>query len=180
MKELIKSNIHLAKQFSYTTGYINDLLTLNNNRFTKVIPDIHPPELELKRTTESPTMLSYLDILITIENGKYHTTIFDKRDNFGFNIVNFPHLCSNIPTKPAYGVYISHLIRIGRICNSFKDFADRHYKLTICLIQQGFWYTKLFFLNLIVVYANISRKVFACRWLGLTRNVTISTYQCFF
>ena len=75
-----------------------------------------------------PTVLSYLDILITIENGKYHTTIFDKRDNFGFNIVNFPHLCSNIPTKPAYGVYISQLIRIGRICNdSFKDFTDSHY-----------------------------------------------------
>ena len=65
--------------------------------------------------------------------------------NVGFNIVNFPHLCSNIPTKPAYGVYISQLIRIGRICDSFKDFADRHYKLTTRLIQQGFWYTKLCF-----------------------------------
>ena len=51
----------------------------------------------------------YYSILIEIENGKYHTTIFDKRDNFGFIIVNFPYLCSNIPTKPAYGVYISQL-----------------------------------------------------------------------
>ena len=168
MKDLIKRNIHLAKQFPYTTRYIDDLLTLNNNRFTKVIPNIYPPELELKRTTESPTMLSYLDILIIIENEKYHTTIFDKRDNFGFNIVNFPHLCSNIPTKPAYEVYISQLIRIGRICDSFKGFAHRHYKLTSHLIQQGFWYTKLcftfkrftkymhlFFLNLNVMYASI-------------------------
>ena len=56
MKDLIKSNIHLAKQFSYTTRYIDDLLTLNNNRFTKVIPNIYPPELELQRTTESPTI----------------------------------------------------------------------------------------------------------------------------
>ena len=56
MKDLIKCNIHLAKQFSYTTRYIDDLLTLNNNRFTKVIPNIYPPELELKRTTESPTI----------------------------------------------------------------------------------------------------------------------------
>ena len=89
MKDLIKSNIHLAKQFSYTTRYIDNLLTLNNNRFTTVIPNIYPPELELKRTTESPTTLSYLDILITctIENGKYHTTIFDKTDNFGFKLL---------------------------------------------------------------------------------------------
>ena len=49
MKDLIKSNIHLAKQFSYTTRYIDDLLTLNNNRFTKVIPNIYPPALELLR-----------------------------------------------------------------------------------------------------------------------------------
>ena len=57
--------------------------------------------------------------------------------NFGFNIVNFPHLYNNIPTKPAYEMYISQLIRIGRICNSFKNFADRHYMLTTHLIQQG-------------------------------------------
>ena len=36
MKDLIKSNIHLAKQFSYTTRYIDDLFALNNNRFTKL------------------------------------------------------------------------------------------------------------------------------------------------
>ena len=75
----------------------------------------------------------------------YMYNVHDKRDNFGFNIVNFPHLCSNIPAKPAYGVYTSQLIRIGRICDSFKDFARRHYKLTSHLIQQGFWYTKLCF-----------------------------------
>ena len=69
MKDLIKSNIHLAKQLSYTTRYIDDLLTLNSDGFTNVIPNIYPPELELKRTTE----LSYLDILITIKNRKNHT-----------------------------------------------------------------------------------------------------------
>ena len=40
MKDLVKSNIHLAKQFSYTTRYIDDPLTLNNNRFIAVIPNI--------------------------------------------------------------------------------------------------------------------------------------------
>ena len=48
---------------------------------------IHP-ELDLKRTTVCPTTLSYL---ITIDNGKYSTTVYDKRDDFNFCIVNFPH-----------------------------------------------------------------------------------------
>jgi hypothetical protein len=40
----------------------------------------------------------------------------DKRDDFNFPIVNFPFICSNIPAAPAYGVYISQLIRYYRAC----------------------------------------------------------------
>ena len=84
--------------------YIDDILALNNSLFDSRIEDIYPPELQLKKTTECSTALSYLDILITIDNGRFSTTLFDKRDSFSFDIVNFSHLCSNIPSKPAYGV----------------------------------------------------------------------------
>ena len=123
--------------------YIDDLLTLNNSRFEKEIENIYPHELKLKKTTESPTTLSYLDILITIDNGTYSTTVFDKRDTFTFGIVNYPVLSSSIPAKSAYGVYISQLVRIGRICSNFVQFTERHYKLTQKLIRQGFWYSGL-------------------------------------
>ena len=83
--------------------------------------NIYPPELTLKRTTESDTTLSYLDVSISICQGKFITEVFDKRDNFYFNIVNYPYMCSNIPTKPTYGVYISQLIRINRICDKFDS-----------------------------------------------------------
>ena len=52
-------------------------------------------------------------------------------------------MSSNIPSKPAYGVYISQLVHIGRICSSFVQFRDRHYRLTAKLIAQGFWYSRL-------------------------------------
>lgn len=29
---------------------------------------------------------------------------------------------SNIPSKPAYGIYISQLVRIGFICDNYKSF----------------------------------------------------------
>ena len=69
--------------------------------------------------------------------------VFDKRDSFTFSIVNFPHLSSNIPSKPAYGVYISQLVRIGRICSNFVQFKLRHYTLTQKLMKQGLWYSGL-------------------------------------
>ena len=65
------------------------------------------------------------------------------RDNFNFHIVNFPHLDSNIPTKPAYGTYASQVVRIGRICDSYKHFKDRHYILTTRLLKQGYKFKML-------------------------------------
>ena len=55
-------------------------------------------------------------------------------------VINFPHMDSNIPTKPAYGVYISPLVRIGtcRICEKFNSFTSRHRLPTERLIKQGY------------------------------------------
>jgi hypothetical protein len=59
----------------------------------------------LKKATECPTSLLYLDILLQFDNGKYTTLVFHKQDSFALSIVNFWHPSSNIPAKPAYGVY---------------------------------------------------------------------------
>ena len=86
MRNLIKTNLVLAKRFNNTMRYIDDLLTLNNLSFQAAITDIYPHELQLKKTTECETELSYLDILVTIENGKYSTSLYDKLDSFDFVI----------------------------------------------------------------------------------------------
>ena len=109
MRNLIKMNLMLAKKYNNRMRYIDDLLTLNNILFYSAIDDIYPSELQLKKTSESPTALLYLDIEVTIVDGKYSTAIYDKRDDFNLRIVNFSHLSSNIPSGPAYGVYISQL-----------------------------------------------------------------------
>ena len=51
----------LAILFSSTFRYIDDLLTLNNPMFEQEISNIYPQQLELKRTTETDSRLSYLD-----------------------------------------------------------------------------------------------------------------------
>ena len=137
MKNLMRDNLCMAKKFGNTVRYIDDLLTLNNNNFEEEIPNIYPSELTLKRTSESDTKLSYLDISISICSSKYVTEVYDKRDAFNFNIVNFPYMSSNIPANPTYGVYISQLIRISRICDTFQSFVLRHRLLTERLVKQG-------------------------------------------
>ena len=44
------------------------------------------------------------------------------RDDFDFPIVNFPYLGSNITGSPAYGVFVSQLIRYAIVCSKYEDF----------------------------------------------------------
>jgi hypothetical protein len=73
---------------------------------------VYPPELEIKETTDTASSTSILDTYLEFDDsGQLSTNIYDKRDDFNFKIINFPNMCSNIPASPAYGVYLSQLIR---------------------------------------------------------------------
>ena len=83
--------------------------------------------------------MCYLDTNIkTGDNTPFRISIYDKREDFAFQIVNFPHMDSNIPTNPAYGVYIPQLVRYARICTSKVDFINRLRGLSLRLRHQGF------------------------------------------
>ena len=69
--------------------------------------------------------------------------MYDKRDNFDFDIINFPcFLYGDVPNIPSYGVYISQ-IRFARESIHLADFSVRNKTLTAKLLQQGFQYHKL-------------------------------------
>jgi hypothetical protein len=129
----------LAQSFGFTFRYIDDVLSLNNSKFGDYVDLIYPIELEIKDTTETERSASYLDLHLEIDSkGGLKTKLYDKRDDFDFPIVNFPFMSSNIPAAPAYGVYISQLIRYSRACASYQDFIDRGLQLTRKLLSQGF------------------------------------------
>ena len=50
--------------------------------------------------------------------------IYDKWDDFDFDIVNFPVLDGDVPRRPSYGVYISQLIRFARTYTHVNDFNN--------------------------------------------------------
>ena len=71
-------------------------------------------------------------------DGQLRTSLYDKRDDFNFHITNFPFLSSNIPSSPAYGVFISQLIRYARACSSYECFILRAARLSFKLLRQGY------------------------------------------
>ena len=62
--------------------------------------------------------------------------IYDKRDNFDFEIVNFPFLDGDVPRSTSYGVYISQLIRFARASSHVADTCNK--LLTEKLLKQGY------------------------------------------
>ena len=80
---------------------------------------------------------------MTISDGFSSSEIYDKRDDFDFDIVNFPFLDGAIPRAASYGVYVSQLIRFSRVSSHVADFNIRNQILTAKLLKQGYQYHKL-------------------------------------
>ena len=125
-------------EFQWEQIVLHYLLTFSFKRFKEFISDIYSKELIISETTESTSVASYLDLVFTRDGSNNITTkLDDKRDAFGFHIVNFPFMSSNIPSAPAYGVYACQLVCYARCCSNYSDFLIRHRALVKRLLSQG-------------------------------------------
>ena len=104
---------------------------------------IYPTELQLNRANSSYTETPFLELNLCIANGTVSINIYDKRDDFDFDIVNFPFLDGDVPRHTSYGVYISQLIRFARASSNLSDFNCHNKALTAKLLRQGHRYFKL-------------------------------------
>ena len=91
---------------------------------------IYPTELQLDKANSSNTEAPFLDLNLSISNDIVSSKIYDKRDDFNFEIVNFPFRDGDIPRSPSYGVYISQLMRFAKVCSNVDDFNNRNLFLT--------------------------------------------------
>ena len=85
--------------------------------------------------TKSTSAASYLDLLFTSRgNNNITTKLCDRRDAFGFHMVEFPFMSRNISSSPAYGVYASQMIRCTHCCSNYSDFLSRYRALVRRLV----------------------------------------------
>ena len=144
MSDLQKSKRHdLIDMFNDTYRYLDDIFTIDNPEFEKYIPDIYPAELQLNKANTSDKETSFLDLNIKVIGSDIHTSVYNKRDDFGFPIVNFPWLSGDVPRLPSYGIHISQLVRFAGCCTSVLDFHSKNLQITSKLLTQGYRYHKL-------------------------------------
>ena len=74
---------------AYTSRYLDDILN-KYYVFDNIVSQIYPAELQLNKTHTSDTEAAFLDLHLSISNEIVSTKNNDKRDDFDFEIVNFP------------------------------------------------------------------------------------------
>ena len=116
MKDLSSDNqADVIKAFNLTSRYLDDLLNIDNPYFEGMVNHVYPPVLQLNKANTSDTEAPFLDLYLSVSNGFVLSKIYEKRDDFDFDVVNLPFLDGNVPRRPSYGVYISQLIRFARV-----------------------------------------------------------------
>ena len=79
----------IIEAFKSTSRYLDDLLNIDNPYFEGMVSHIYPPELQLNKANTSDTEAPFFYLHLSILNRFVSSKIYDKRDDFDFDIVNF-------------------------------------------------------------------------------------------
>ena len=80
---------------------------------------------------------------MSISNDIVSIIIYDKSEDFDFEIVNFPRFDGDVPRSVFYDVYIFQPIRFAKASSLSADFNTYNKLLTQKLLKQGYRYNKL-------------------------------------
>ncbi len=85
-----------------SSRYLDDILNLDNPYFSRIVNQIYPSELTLNKANTLDSEAAFLDLSLSVVNGTINTKIYDKRDDFNVDIVNYRHVDGDV-----WGIYVS-------------------------------------------------------------------------
>ena len=94
MKSLSRENqADIIDAFNSTSRYPDDLLNnIDNIYFKHMVNRIYPADFQLNKAYSLDIEATFLDLNLSSSNGTVSTKMYDKRDDFDFDIVNVPSL----------------------------------------------------------------------------------------
>ena len=139
-----QGEIRIATELSKSFRFQDDCISLDNGGvFAEHYANMYPPELALECTNISKNVVTFLDLRISIFRGKFTYRSYDKRNDFNFQICNYPNINGNVPVSPSYGVFMSQLVRFTAINYEYVTFLRDVKSLVAKFCGQGFDISKL-------------------------------------
>ena len=76
----------------------------------------------MERSGNDNKKVNYLDLNITINENGIDIKVYNKTEDFNFEVASltFPH--NNIPEEVGYNVFYSQVLRYGNICSKYSNY----------------------------------------------------------
>ena len=146
LNKIKKTDIYKARSFNSTFRFIDDVCSLQvDDGILNMCVEMYGKNLKLNKENEGSLYANVLDLSATIKEKCIETDLYDKRRDFNFDIVQFPDLNGCIPSKPAYGLVVSQLLRYYKICSSDTGFIKNTVLLLSTLMKKGFQWKRLIY-----------------------------------
>ena len=118
--------------------YVDDVIIFNYLYFHNLIQSIYPPSLDMERVGSNNKNVNYLESNVNIEATGISLFVYNKTDDFNFEVVTltFPH--SNIPLEVGYNIFYSQVLRFANICNNLDTFMIHLSKMFSILVSRGY------------------------------------------
>ena len=104
---------------------MDGILNINNVCFDSVEGQMCPSGLQLGGVDASGNKAVFLDLHLSISNGVLPTKIYDRLDDFDFEVVGFPFLDGGVPCFTSYEFFVSQLIRFAEASGRVAGFGVR-------------------------------------------------------
>ena len=138
LKKIQKTDIARARRLANTFRFIDDLAAINDGgEFSRSYQEIYPPELELGQENIENSSASFLDLDIRVQQGVFSISLYDKRDNFPFDIVRMPTASSNMPSTIFYSAIGAEILRVARASTGVEGFLVTSKAILNRMIKQG-------------------------------------------
>ena len=151
MDRLIRNGMgYDAIKFRHSFRLIDDVLSIDNLSFKRfastnapedltgrLIGGIYPSALTLNETAISNRKVHFIGMELTDTGRCLVLDLFDKRREFPFTVIRYPHMDSVIPTNIPYGVFTGLLYRGYRICSRLVAFISHACDVANTLVKQG-------------------------------------------
>lgn len=139
LEKLYRVDYYSARMMNKTYRLIDDITSINSDGvFVDHYLNIYPASLQLNKENLGTVSANVLDLDVMVVDEQFKVNLYDKRENFPFNVVQFAPINSNVAGNVLYGVFGSQITRIFRICNDRKYFLDRIEKLVNAFTSLGY------------------------------------------
>ena len=119
-----KNDLIKARRLCNIFRFIDDLYFINDSgKLESNYSNIYPEELQLCKENIDKHDASFLDLIIKIKDGKFHFSLFDKRDSFPFSFVRMPNKSSNVPSSIDYSAIRTESLRTARASSNPESFS---------------------------------------------------------